>query len=250
MIAPEERADRLLAVFNKLTRGETNEKILCEDTNLIQNTIPEDVSLLVHRLVSLGIPMEEIKTGINRLMSVLRPAIENHPYRPPSSETYLGCMLENNRILDEKLCAIQPMLKELNDFPENKKNRIKLINAIQDLAKFRNYYEIKDTILFPEIRRHISKSGCLEVMTSYHAEIKVKLELVLDLLSSDNLNLVEFNKLTNELLLIMYELKFREERILYTIVQESVSESALNSLYTESLEIGFPYFQPDKAPGN
>jgi DUF438 domain-containing protein len=240
----EERVELLFKIFENLLKGESEGKILAGNHELINNCTPTDVSSLVDKLVSMEIPMEEIKTGINKLMKMVRPAIENHPYSPPLRETYLGCLLENNRILDGKLSAVQPLLKQLNESPENENNRLELICAIKELAGYRNYYEIKESILFPEIRRHISKSGCLSVMTSYHNEIKVKLDLALNLLSSKNINLAEFNKLTNELLLIMYEVKFREERILYIIVRDSISESVLDSLYDKSMEIGFPYFQP------
>ncbi|MCG6188470.1 hypothetical protein [Maribellus maritimus] len=245
MIAIEERVEHLLLIFEILLKGDSQDKLFSENRELLENCSPTDVSSLVDRLVSMETPIEKIKTGIDRLMAILRPTIENHPYIPPSSETYLGCLLENNRILDEKLGAIQPLLKQLNEFPENENNRTSLSAAIIELSKYRNYYEIKESILFPEIRRHISKSGCLTVMTSYHKEIKTKLELVLHLLSSDNLDLAEFNKVVSGLLLVMYEVKFREERILYIIVQDSISETVLNSLYDESMEIGFPYFQPN-----
>ncbi len=244
MTGIEERVDNLLTIFRNLLKGESWEKFNIEDKEFLENCVPADVSALVDKLVSMEFPMEEIKTGINQLMEILRPVIKNHPYYPPPQNTYLGCLLENNKILDEKLGEIQPLLKHLNELPEDEENRIELIRAIKELSRFRNYYEIKEFILFPEIRRHISESGCLSVMTSYHNEIKEQLEVALKLLTAPKLNLVEFNKVTNHLLLIMYEVKFREERILYTIVQDCISEPVLDSLYDESLEIGFPYFQP------
>ncbi len=245
MTSTDERLDILLEVYYRFSRGEDSQKLVENNIELLGNCTPADVSALVDRLVSAEISMDVLKNGIDKFMVILRPIIEKHPYNPPSSETYLGCLLENNRILDEKLAIIQPLLRRLNEFPENKTNKDELISAIEDLARFRSYYEIKESILFPEIRRHLSQSGCLSLMALYHDEIKKKLELALNLLSTSDLNLAEFNQLTNELLQIMYEVKFREERILFIIVQDSISESVLNSLYNESLEIGFPYFQPE-----
>ena len=245
MISTDERLDLLFEIYDLFFQNKDPQKLVDNNIELLENCTPADISSLVDRLVSAEISMDVLKSGIDRFMVILRPIIEKHPYNPPSSETYLGCLLENNRILDEKLSNIQPLLKQLNEFPDNQENKVKLIGAIEDLARFRSYYEIKESILFPEIRRHLSKNGCLSLMALYHDEIRKKLELALHLLSNPDLNLNEFNQLTNELLQIMYEVKFREERILFIIVQDSISESVLNALYDESLEIGFPYFQPE-----
>jgi hypothetical protein len=244
VIDTEERVKQLVNFFEHLQNGENQENLVADNREWIENCVPADVASLVDQLVSMEFPMDILKSGIDKLMYILRPTIENYPYSPPTHESYLGCLLENNRILDEKLRSIQPLLKQLNVLPADAETKVELNCAIKELNKFRNYYEIKESILFPEIRRHIAEHGCLSVMSSCHREIEGKLELASETLDSVPLDLDKFNRITRELLLTMYEIKFREEKILYTIVQESISEPVLNSLYEESFKIGFPYFQP------
>ena len=43
----------------------------------------------------------------------------------------------------------------------------------------------------------------------------------------------------------MYAIKFREERLLFPLVQEIIPEDVLDSLFGESLEIRFPFYQPE-----
>jgi DUF438 domain-containing protein len=43
----------------------------------------------------------------------------------------------------------------------------------------------------------------------------------------------------------MNAIKFREERILYPLVADTVPEKELQTLLAESLEIGFPFYQPE-----
>lgn len=54
-----------------------------------------------------------------------------------------------------------------------------------------------------------------------------------------------FNRLSGDLFFNIYAIKFREERILYPLVEEVVPEKELNSLFAQSLEIGFPFYQPE-----
>lgn len=49
--------------------------------------------------------------------------------------------------------------------------------------------------------------------------------------------------MVGDLFFNMYAIKFREERLLFPLVQEIIPEDILESLFKESLEIGFPFYQ-------
>ncbi len=138
------------------------------------------------------------------------------------------------------------MIKELNKNKQEPEVKEWLKEKFLDLEKYTNYYVIKENILFPVIEKYIPEFRCLSVMWSFHDDIKRNLQKSIKELESNTINLKLFNRTAGDLFFNMYAIKFREERILYPLVEEVVPEKVLNSLYTESLQIGFPFYQPEQ----
>lgn len=82
-------------------------------------------------------------------------------------------------------------------------------------------------------------------MWSYHDDIKRNLKAAIDELRKPKFDLKLYNRLIGDFYFNTYAIKFREERLLYPLVQDVVPEPILNSLFAESLEIGFPFYQPE-----
>ncbi len=243
----KQRVEHLETLFNGILKGEKLGQLVRENQSVIDLCIPSDVVSLVDRLVLLKIPMEDIKKGINKLLNLLHKTLSEHPYYPPAKGSYLGCLVENNRLLDEKLLKIKPLFREVNKHSDDLSIRKKLLIKFNEIEKFNSYYTIKENVLFPVIEKHISEFRCLQVMWSFHDDIKRNLKAAIKQLKDNSaFDLKLFNRLVGDLFFNIHAIKFREERILYPMVREIIPEEILNSLFKESLEIGFPYFQPKK----
>ena len=240
-----QRVEQLIVLFNGILKGENLGALVAENQKLIESCIPSDVISLVDQLVLMKIPMAELKRGINKLINLLHKTLTEHPYYPPEKESFIGCLVENNRILDDRLQEIRPQIREINKQPENEELKKSLLEKFLEIEKFIQNYLIKENILFPVIESHIPEFRCLSVMWSFHDDIKRNLKLILEQLNGNSFNLKIFNRLAGDLFFNIYAVKFREERILYPLVQEVVPEKELNSLFKESLEIGFPFYQPE-----
>jgi DUF438 domain-containing protein len=241
----ETRVLQLVKLFDGILTGENLGQLVAENQRLIESVVPSDIISLVDKLVLLKIPMDELKRGINKLLNLLYKTLSEHPYYPPSKESYLGCLVENNRLLDEKLKALKPKIKELNNSPENEDLKSELEILFSETEKFSTYYLIKENVLFPVIEKHVPEFRCLSVMWSYHDDIKRNLKAAIDELRKPKFDLKLYNRLIGDFYFNTYAIKFREERLLYPLVQDVVPEPILNSLFAESLEIGFPFYQPE-----
>lgn len=65
------------------------------------------------------------------------------------------------------------------------------------------------------------------------------------MLDLPDFDLRKFNRLSGDIFFNMYAIKFREERILFPIVMDIIPEKELDALLIESIDIGFPYIQPE-----
>ncbi len=241
----EKRVTQLVKLFQGILKGENLGQLVADNQKLIESCIPSDVISVVDRLVLMKIPMDDLKRGINKLLNLLYKTLSDYPYYPPAKESYLGCLVENNRVLDEKLKLVKPKIKELNNTSENEDLKIELLKLFIEIEEFNKYYLIKENILFPLIEKHVPEFRCLSVMWSFHDDIKRNLKSAIEELSKQEFNLKSLNRFVGDFFFNTYAIKFREERLLYPLVQEVVPDAVLNSLFTESLEIGFPYYQPE-----
>lgn len=241
----KERVEQLEVLLNGILKGEKLGQLVRKNQNVIDYCIPSDVVVVVDRLVLLKIPMEDLKKGVNKLLNLLHKTLTEYRYYSPVKESYLGCLVENNRLLDEKLQKIKPLIREINKYPVDFSIRKKLLTKFNEIEKFNSYYIIKENVLFPVIEKYIPEFRCLQVMWSFHDDIKRNLKAMVKQLSHDPaFSLKLFNRLVGDLFFNIYAIKFREEQILYPMVQEIIPEKILDLLFMESLEIGFPYFQP------
>ena len=82
-------------------------------------------------------------------------------------------------------------------------------------------------------------------MWSFHDDIRSNIKAVIQVLDDPNFDLKAFNRLSGDIFFNMYAIKFREERILFPVASDFIPENKLNELFRESLEIGFPYINPE-----
>ena len=244
----KERIEQLELLFQGILKGENLRELVDANKILIENCIPSDVIYLVDKLVLSETPINELKKGINKLLNLLYKTITEYNYFPPKSESYLGCLIENNKVLDEKLKLLKPEIRELNSNPDDIEKKQNLHQQFSELDKFESFYAIKENVLFPVIEKHIPEFRCLKVMWSFHDDIRRNLKLALKELQNENIDLKVFNRAAGDLFFNMYAIKFREERILYPLVEAKIPEKELNALFEESFEIGFPFYTPKIKP--
>jgi hypothetical protein len=114
-----------------------------------------------------------------------------------------------------------------------------------DLSRIDLHYQIKENVLFPVIEKYLPDYRCLQVMWSFHDDIRRNLKETLQMLGAADFDLKKFNRLAGDIFFNIYAIKFREERILFPIISGIIPENELNALTGESLEIGFSFIQPE-----
>lgn len=244
------QADRLAdltelfeAIVYKRNAKETIHKF---QPTTIANTTPDDVVVFVHNLVESNYPMEEIKSGITKMLNVLRRAIDAFPYTKPADDSFFGVCLKNNEEAIKRLDKIRPYILEMNKVEFTQEIKSELIRLWTDVQKFTDYYIIKENILFPVAEKHLKDYRCVAVMWSIHDDIRRDINELLEILASENSELARINRLTGDVFYNIFSMAFREERLLYPFMQKLVPADEIEALWNESVESGFPYVNPDK----
>lgn len=228
------------------TRTKAAETIRGYDA-MIQMVTPPDIVVFVHELVQRTSDMEAIRTGINKLLNVTYKALSNYPYEAPAADTYFDVCIRNNKAMVQIMENIRPVLIKFNKDTSNRLLRAELAGLWKELLPFMNYYVIKENVLFPMVENEIEEFKCISVMWSFHDQIRRDLEAIISFLESDQLvELKQVNRWAGDLFFNLYAVKFREERILFPVLEQKIEPEKIESLWNESVELGFPYFNPEK----
>jgi len=239
---------QLTELFQQVIRGEMSAEKLTIYQEVIDLTGPADVIEAVDNLVKLQIPMPDLKKGINKALNLLNKSLQDFPCSLPDSGSFLDILHQNNSEIDQRLKAIRPILKAVNQDVTNQQIRIELKDQLTDLFRIDLHYQIKENVLFPLIEKYLPNYRCLQVMWSFHDDIRRNLKEAIQLLEMQDFDLKKLNRLAGDIFFNIYAIKFREERILFPVISDLIPENELNATINESLEIGFPFVQPGLAP--
>jgi len=242
-----QRVEKLLEVFKFVISGEMTAEVVAKYQQAIDHAEPADVIAVVDELVQLQIPMPELKKGINKALNLLNKSLQEFPYQIPVSGSFLYVLIQNNEQIDLLLKSIRPLLTAINKDCKNQVVVSELKASLTNLSKIDLHYQIKENVLFPRIEKYLPDYRCLQVMWSFHDDIRRNLKETIQMLGTADFDLKKFNRLAGDIFFNIYAIKFREERILFPVISSLIPEAELNILIGESLEIGFPFVQPEKS---
>jgi DUF438 domain-containing protein len=80
-------------------------------------------------------------------------------------------------------------------------------------------------------------------MWSFHDDIRKNLKMLIRELQETKADLVQINSLIGDLFFDMNAIKFREEKILFTPILETLSDDILEDMYQQSFELGFAFIE-------
>jgi uncharacterized protein len=192
-----------------------------------------------------NIPMEKLKTGINKFLNLFYNTLNKANIAVPKEKSFLYYLTQNNNELDAILKSTKPLLRDVNRDSENHELKAQLINKFKKLSQYDYQYIIKENILFPLLEKKWENYRCLQVMWSFHDDIRRNLKTILEILRKESLDLDEFNSTIGSIFFDMYAIKFREEKILFPFILETISEAELDTMLNESLSFKWAFIKPD-----
>ncbi|MBN2744466.1 MAG: DUF438 domain-containing protein [Marinilabiliaceae bacterium] len=223
-----------------LQSGNAHEFIVANEA-FIQTVIPTDFIRLFDDIIQEGHPMGDVKVMVNKILNVFHLTLRNYSRIAPAPDSFLGLLERNNREMKSRLDAIRPVFKAFVDDVSNDGIRMQLHELFAQLVVFVNHYTIKENLLFPVIESHWPDYRCLQIMWSFHDDIRRNLKAVQTQLENRVVDFELFKRQVGDLFFNMLAIKFREEVILFPYILATIDPKVLNALLHEGSRIGFPY---------
>lgn len=240
----EERLIKLKEVSELLLEKGNAHSFIIENKEFISTVIPSDFITLFDDIIKEGYKIEDIKVLTNKLLNIFHVPIRDYKRIEPKPNTFLGILEQNNREMKLLLDKVRPVLKIFVKDIGDKGLRNEISELFSQLEVFVKHYTIKENILFPIIEETWTDYRCLQIMWSFHDDIRRNIKTVIAQLKEDNFDLKLFNRYVGDIFFNMLAIKFREEQILFPQILSTISEKQLESMNQEGLKLGFPYIQP------
>lgn len=238
------RINKIYEFSKAIVNGIDPSRKIKENKYIIDTIQASEIIIIVDKLVSENMPVEKLKKGVNKLINLFYKTLDSYNYPQPEVNSFLYCLIQNNKELDKRLKDLRILIKKINKYPVNKDILFQIKQMFSDIEKSNKHYQIKENILFPKLEEKWKDYRCLQLMWSFHDDIRKNIKKVLKLLTEENFDLKLFNKITGSIFFNIYAIIFREEKILFPLIMETLQPEELNFMLQNSIEIGFPYFNP------
>lgn len=238
------RIEKLLYISKIILEQGDIHSIIKENESFINQVIPSDFIVLFDALLEQNYPISEIKILANKILNIFHKTISSYNKIQVSKDSFLGIMEENSLEMQSILKKIRPVLKEFVKGENLSSNKTKLHNLLSELEIFEIQYTIKENILFPILEKQWADYRCLQIMWSFHDDIRKNIKCAILLLNESDVDMKKFNRCMGDIFFNMLAIKFREEYILFPHILLTITEEQLETMKSEALQMTFPYTQP------
>jgi len=241
-----QRLLKLLELSELILKTGNARGFIKENSEFIASIVPSDFIFLFDELVNQGHPIEDMKRLSNKILNIFHTTITDFKKVKPEPGSFLAVLEQNNFEMEQVLNSIRPVYKSFVKNPNDPVLRNQLKSNFERLEVFTGYYIIKENVLFPVIEKHVPEHKCLQIMWSFHDDIRKNINSILEQLTDkiDDKNV--FNRCVGDTFFNMLAIKFREENILFPYILDIAGGDELEMMNQMASELGFPYFQPEQ----
>ena len=239
----DKRQVLLLEVSNIILETGNASAFIKKNSSFIDTVIPSDFITVFDTLIKEGKKIDELKIASNKIINIFNKSITAHPSLAPQPDSFLDILIQNNEVMTSILKNITRAFKAYSLDQDNTNHIVDLLENFERLDSFSKYYEIKENILFPIIEETWPDYRCLQIMWSFHDDIRRNIKYILRGLRSGIKDNRSFNRALGDVFFNMRAIKFREEQILFPSILESISTDQLAHMNYEGDQMGYPFIQ-------
>ena len=248
----QKRIEELYQFATGIIKGQNGRELIDKHREAIDNVSPRLTIAMVDRVMRDEHETADIKKGINKVLNVFYKKLDKFRIDPPRDVPFVFYLMNENRALDQLLKGAKTHIKKINSVEEGTGpfNNVKgkLLDVVARIADYDPHYLKKENILFPYLEKAWPDYRCVNLMWSYHDDIRQSRNKLEDILRQDKVDLVAFNEEVGRLYFLIYTIMFREDVIVFPVAIDSVSAEDWQEMHLQSFEYGFPFIDAPPKP--
>lgn len=239
----EHRQKILKEVIRELHAGKSVEEVKTKFAEAIDGVSPMEISQMENQLVKEGLAIEDIQYLCNVHAAVFKGSIEeiHHPEEVPGHPVYT--MRQENEAIEEFI--EEKLMVNLASFrdEDSEENIIKLIGDLNLLFDIDKHYSRKENLIFPYLEKY-NITAPPQVMWGVDDEIRALIKEAKLMLTDYRKNKEEVVAKIEETCHEIREMIYKEDKILFPMALETLTEDEWINIYRESDEIGYALIEP------
>ncbi|MGB4481867.1 MAG: DUF438 domain-containing protein [bacterium] len=235
----EKRLEILKGIIKDLHAGGDLEELKERFARLLRDVSPTEIAEMEQRLIEEGMPEEEVKRLCDVHVAVFKDALDERV----DPDSIPGHPVHTFRLENEALRQVVAEMEALLAGLEGEKGVDwgKLERTLKRLQEVENHYLRKEFQLFPYLEKH-GITGPPKVMWATHDDIRALFKKVHNaLVARDRDTVLAEGKL---LLEAMSDMFYKEEKILFPMALETLSEGEWAEIREGELSIGYSLVTP------
>ncbi len=231
---PEERIEALKEIIKDLHKGVDVKTVKQRFFELIRDVAPTEIANMEQRLISEGMPEQEVKRLCDVHVEVFKESLEDKVVPGlPAGHPVHTFMLENR--------AAEGIVREIQAIHDMEKDKKLLMTLLEKLSSINLHYVRKENQLFPILEAH-GISGPSKVMWALHDDIRQMMKDVVDKAGRGPVTPMEIKTLLH----MINDMIYKEEHILFPMALETLGDGDWEKVKTGEEEVGFAWIKPTK----
>lgn len=235
VLTEPERVAAMKQLIQDLHDGASFEDAKAVFDDLIQDVAPDQIAAMEQQLIKEGLPVAEVTRLCDLHVGVFKEGLEaNEELTAPEGHPVHTFMADNQ--------ILQGLASDLDT--ELKKEHPDLVAStvlLSKLAGLDNHYVRKENQLFPYLEKH-EITGPSQVMWALHNEIRAQLKQVR--VACKDQDMAKLKELGAALSLAVTEMIYKEEKILFPMSLEKLSQAEWAQIRAGEAELGYDLAKP------
>ena len=228
----EQRIEALKEIIKDLHRGVDVKTVKQRFLELIRDVAPTEIANMEQRLISEGMPEEEVKRLCDVHVEVFKESLEDKVVPGlPAGHPVHTFMLENR--------AAEGIVGHIQAIHDIVKARELLSTLLEQLSSINLHYLRKENQLFPILEAH-GISGPSKVMWALHDDIRMMMKDVIGKSAKGTVTSLEVKALIQ----MINDMIYKEEHILFPMALETLGDNDWVKVSEGEEEVGFAWIRP------
>ncbi len=229
---PEQKIDALKEIIKDLHRGVDVKTVKQRFFELIRDVAPTEIANMEQRLISEGMPEEEVKRLCDVHVEVFKESLEDKVVPGlPAGHPVHTFMLENR--------AAEGIVRQIQAIHDIVKDSELLSTLLEQLSSINLHYLRKENQLFPILEAH-GISGPSKVMWALHDDIRMMMKDVIGKSANGTVTSLEVKALIQ----MINDMIYKEEHILLPMALETLGDNDWLKVSEGEEEVGFAWIKP------